>query len=142
LARPGGVSAARAFWTVRDTRELKLDTRKAQQSWLVRSASVANVIIQEGVQTNESMTRSSQVHMMTVTWRVPCIHAERGADENPRRAPATSRWLFRESGRLPQPGEKLSSSPNRFYMYRRGRAPGWRWRPAGELRPLDAEVHD
>ena len=112
--------------TVRDTRELADLTRKAQQKlgWCADGQCVVNVIIQEGVQTNERVNDAVAepvVYMMDryVVGGFYRIHAERGVDEN-LNAPGASYvpLAFADSGRLPQPGEKPgSSSPNRFYMY-------------------------
>ena len=83
-----------------------------------------DIIIQEGVQTNERVNAAVAepvVYMMDryVVGGFYRIHADRGIDEN-LNAPGASYvpLAFADSGRLPQPGEKPgASSPNRFYMY-------------------------
>jgi glutamate--cysteine ligase len=85
---------------------------------------VVNVIIQEGVQTNERVNDAVAepvVYLMDryVVGGFYRIHAERGVDEN-LNAPGASYvpLAFADNGRLPQAGEMPgSSSPNRFYMY-------------------------
>ena len=83
-----------------------------------------NLIIQEGVLTNERMNDAVAepvVYMMDryVVGGFYRIHAERGIDES-LNAPG-SRFVplaFAESTHLPQPGIKPgASAPNRFYMY-------------------------
>ena len=83
-----------------------------------------NLIVQEGVLTNERMNAAVAepvVYMMDryVVGGVYRIHAERGADDN-LNAPG-SRFVplaFAESTHLPQLGMKPgASAPNRFYMY-------------------------
>jgi glutamate--cysteine ligase len=85
---------------------------------------VSQVIIQEGVLTNERMNDAVAepvVYMMDryVVGGFYRVHAERGVDEN-LNAPGSSfvPLAFSESTRLPQPGQKPgASAPNRFYMY-------------------------
>ena len=85
---------------------------------------VSDVIIQEGVLTNERINEAVAepvVYMMDryVVGGFYRVHAERGIDEN-LNAPGASfvPLAFAESTRLPQPGEKPgASAPNRFYMY-------------------------
>jgi glutamate--cysteine ligase len=85
---------------------------------------VSEVIIQEGVLTNERMNDAVAepvVYMMDryVVGGFYRIHAERGVDEN-LNAPGSSfvPLAFAESTHLPQPGMKPgASAPNRFYMY-------------------------
>ena len=85
---------------------------------------VDDVIIQEGVLTNERMNDAVAepvVYMMDryVVGGFYRVHAERGIDEN-LNAPG-ARFVplaFAESAQLPQPGDKPgASAPNRFYMY-------------------------
>ena len=112
--------------TVRDTRELADLARKAQKKLGLcpEGGCVANVIIQEGVLTNERVNDAVAepvVYMMDryVVGGFYRIHADRGMDEN-LNAPGASYvpLAFADSGRLPQAGEiPGSSSPNRFYMY-------------------------
>jgi glutamate--cysteine ligase len=85
---------------------------------------VSEVIIQEGVITNERMhdaVAEPVVYMMDryVVGGFYRIHAERGVDEN-LNAPGASfvPLAFDQSTHLPQPGAKPgASAPNRFYMY-------------------------
>ena len=85
---------------------------------------LVNLIVQEGVLTNERMNSAVAepvVYMMDryVVGGVYRIHAERGVDEN-LNAPG-SRFVplaFAQSAHLPQLGSKPgASAPNRFYMY-------------------------
>jgi glutamate--cysteine ligase len=104
--------------TVRDVKDL--DSLDLQQG----AAQGAEVIVQEGVLTNERVNEAVAepvVYLMDryVVGGFYRIHAERGIDENLNAPGATYVPLaFADSGRLPQAGEKPgSSSPNRFYMY-------------------------
>ena len=116
--------------TLRDARELqepgKLEmlTGGAAKAGSRRVAAPLNLIVQEGVLTNERMNAAVAepvVYMMDryVVGGVYRIHAERGADDN-LNAPG-SRFVplaFAESTHLPQLGMKPgASAPNRFYMY-------------------------
>ena len=112
--------------TVRDVKDLDALNRKSKNKMSVikDDQEVSNVIIQEGVLTNERMNDAVAepvVYMMDryVVGGFYRIHAERGVDEN-LNAPGASfvPLAFAESTRLPQPGEKPgASAPNRFYMY-------------------------
>ncbi len=114
--------------TVRDIKDLDAWVHSTQSKNKSSKAQVANpaidIIIQEGVQTNErvnSAVAEPVVYMMDryVVGGFYRIHADRGIDEN-LNAPGASYvpLAFADSGRLPQPGEKPgASSPNRFYMY-------------------------
>ena len=83
-----------------------------------------NVILQEGVITNERMNAAVAepvVYMMDryVVGGFYRIHSDRGVDEV-LSAPGSSYvpLAFAESTHLPQPGSKPgASAPNRFYMY-------------------------
>ncbi len=106
--------------TVRDVKDL--DTLDLQPQ--PGTAQGAEVIVQEGVLTNERVNEAVAepvVYLMDryVVGGFYRIHAERGVDENLNAPGATYVPLaFADSGRLPQAGEKPgSSSPNRFYMY-------------------------
>jgi glutamate--cysteine ligase len=85
---------------------------------------VSDVIIQEGVLTNERMNDAVAepvVYMMDryVVGGFYRVHAERGVDEN-LNAPGASfvPLAFADTPHLPQPGMKPGASvPNRFYMY-------------------------
>ena len=112
--------------TVRDVKDLETLNRKTKNkmSAIKDGQALSEVIIQEGVLTNERVNDAVAepvVYMMDryVVGGFYRIHAERGVDEN-LNAPGASfvPLAFADSGRLPQPGEKPgSSSPNRFYMY-------------------------
>jgi len=112
--------------TVRDVKDLDQLNRKTKNKMAVikDGQTVNDVIIQEGVLTNERMhdaVAEPVVYMMDryVVGGFYRIHAERGVDEN-LNAPGASfvPLAFSESTRLPQPGEKPgASAPNRFYMY-------------------------
>jgi len=112
--------------TVRDTKELEALNRKSRNKMSVikDGQEVSEVIIQEGVLTNERMNDAVAepvVYMMDryVVGGFYRVHAERGVDEN-LNAPGSSfvPLAFSESTHLPQPGMKPgASAPNRFYMY-------------------------
>jgi glutamate--cysteine ligase len=112
--------------TVRDTKDLEALNRKTRNKMSVikDGQTVSDVIIQEGVLTNERINEAVAepvVYMMDryVVGGFYRIHAERGVDEN-LNAPGASfvPLAFAESTRLPQPGQKPgASAPNRFYMY-------------------------
>jgi glutamate--cysteine ligase len=107
--------------TVRDVKELETLQHKCQGQ---KGPGVSEVIIQEGVLTNERMNDAVAepvVYMMDryVVGGFYRVHAERGVDEN-LNAPGSSfvPLAFAESTHLPQPGVKPgASAPNRFYMY-------------------------
>ena len=119
-------SAGMGIMTVRDIKDLDEwqpaaadadgDVAVAQQ--------LAEVIVQEGVLTNERINEAVAepvVYMMDryVVGGFYRVHAGRGIDEN-LNAPG-SRFVpltFAESTHLPQPGVRPgASAPNRFYMY-------------------------
>jgi len=112
--------------TVRDVKDLDQLNRKTKNKMSVikDGQEVSEVIIQEGVLTNERINEAVAepvVYMMDryVVGGFYRVHAERGMDEN-LNAPGASfvPLAFAESTRLPQPGEKPgASAPNRFYMY-------------------------
>jgi glutamate--cysteine ligase len=112
--------------TVRDVKELEALNRKSRNKMSVikDGQEVSEVIIQEGVLTNERMNDAVAepvVYMMDryVVGGFYRVHAERGVDEN-LNAPGSSfvPLAFAESTHLPQPGMKPgASAPNRFYMY-------------------------
>jgi glutamate--cysteine ligase len=112
--------------TVRDVRDLEALNRKTRNKMSVikDAQEVSEVIIQEGVLTNERMNDAVAepvVYMMDryVVGGFYRIHADRGVDEN-LNAPGSSfvPLAFAESTHLPQPGVKPgASAPNRFYMY-------------------------
>jgi glutamate--cysteine ligase len=112
--------------TVRDVKDLEVLNRKTRNKMNVikDGQTVSDVIIQEGVLTNERMNDAVAepvVYMMDryVVGGFYRIHAERGVDEN-LNAPGASfvPLAFEQSAHLPQPGMKPgASAPNRFYMY-------------------------
>ena len=110
--------------TVRDVKDLDTWVAKTKSSKEPVPNVAMDIIIQEGVQTNERVNAAVAepvVYMMDryVVGGFYRIHADRGIDEN-LNAPGASYvpLAFADSGRLPQPGEKPgASSPNRFYMY-------------------------
>ena len=112
--------------TVRDVKDLDALNRKTRNKMSVvkDGQPVGQVIIQEGVLTNERMNDAVAepvVYLMDryVVGGFYRIHAERGVDEN-LNAPGASfvPLAFAESAHLPQPGMKPgASAPNRFYMY-------------------------
>ncbi len=112
--------------TVRDVKDLEVLNRKSKNKMSVikDGQAVNQVIIQEGVLTNERMNDAVAepvVYMMDryVVGGFYRIHAERGVDEN-LNAPGASfvPLAFAQSTHLPQPGIKPgASAPNRFYMY-------------------------
>ena len=112
--------------TVRDVKDLESLNRKTRNKMSVikDGQEVHDVIIQEGVLTNERMNDAVAepvVYMMDryVVGGFYRVHAERGTDEN-LNAPGASfvPLAFAESAHLPQPGIKPgASAPNRFYMY-------------------------
>jgi glutamate--cysteine ligase len=110
--------------TVRDVKDLSAWAAKNKKSKKLLANPVIDIIIQEGVQTNERVNAAVAepvVYMMDryVVGGFYRIHADRGIDEN-LNAPGASYvpLAFADSGHLPQPGEKPgASSPNRFYMY-------------------------
>ncbi len=110
--------------TVRDAKDLDGLRRGFAASAKGGGSGTSDVIIQEGVLTNERIHDSVAepvVYMMDryVVGGFYRIHADRSIDEN-LSAPGT-RYVplgFSESSRLPQPGAKPgASAPNRFYMY-------------------------
>jgi len=112
--------------TVRDVKDLDALNRKTKNKMaVVKDGQLVNeVIIQEGVLTNERMNDAVAepvVYMMDryVVGGFYRIHAERGVDEN-LNAPGASfvPLAFDQSTHMPQPGVKPgASAPNRFYMY-------------------------
>ncbi len=112
--------------TVRDVKDLDALNRKTRNKMSVikDGQAVNEVIIQEGVLTNERMNDAVAepvVYMMDryVVGGFYRVHADRGVDEN-LNAPGSSfvPLAFAESTHLPQPGVKPgASAPNRFYMY-------------------------
>lgn len=112
--------------TVRDVKDLDAINRKTKNKMnVIKDGQTVNeVIIQEGVLTNERVNDSVAepvVYMMDryVVGGFYRVHADRGVDEN-LNAPGASfvPLAFEHSTHLPQPGMKPgASAPNRFYMY-------------------------
>jgi len=110
--------------TVRDVKDIPALIKKAQAGDIGLVSGPQELILQEGVLTNERMNDAVAepvVYMMDryVVGGFYRIHAERGVDEN-LNAPGSSfvPLAFAESAHLPQPGQKPGASmPNRFYMY-------------------------
>ncbi len=112
--------------TVRDVKDLEQLNRKTKNKMSVikDGQEVHDVIIQEGVLTNERMhdaVAEPVVYMMDryVVGGFYRVHAERDVDEN-LNAPGASfvPLAFADSTQMPQPGVKPgASAPNRFYMY-------------------------
>jgi glutamate--cysteine ligase len=112
--------------TVRDVKDLESLNRKTKNkmSTAKDGQEISQVIIQEGVLTNERVNEAVAepvVYMMDryVVGGFYRVHAERGIDENLNSPGAQFVPLaFSKSAHLPQPGQKPGSSdPNRFYMY-------------------------
>ena len=120
----GEGSCGMGILTVRDVKDLDAWAAKNRNNKTQPAQPVMDIIIQEGVQTNERVNAAVAepvVYMMDryVVGGFYRIHADRGIDEN-LNAPGASYvpLAFADNGRLPQPGEKPgASSPNRFYMY-------------------------
>ncbi len=112
--------------TVRDVSDLDVLNRKARNKMNVikDGQSVSEVIIQEGVLTNERINDAVAepvVYMLDryVVGGFYRVHAERGVDEN-LNAPGASfvPLAFDQSSYMAQLGAQPgASSPNRFYMY-------------------------
>jgi len=115
--------AALGQLTVRDAKDLDDAWFKARAK-AVGAQPVGEVIIQEGVLTNERINAAVAepvVYMMDryVVGGFYRVHADRGTDES-LNAPGSSfvPLAFEQSAQLPQPGVKPGASvPNRFYMY-------------------------
>jgi glutamate--cysteine ligase len=112
--------------TVRDVKDLDhlSDQVKADMTGRDSEQPVSEVIIQEGVLTNERINAAVAepvVYMMDryVVGGFYRVHAQRREDEN-LNAPGASfvPLAFEQSTQWPQPGTKPGASvPNRFYMY-------------------------
>ena len=112
--------------TVRDVKDLdQVNNRTKNKLTAIKDAQeVHDVIIQEGVLTNERMNDAVAepvVYMMDryVVGGFYRVHAERDVDEN-LNAPGAGfvPLAFADSAQMPQPGVKPgASAPNRFYMY-------------------------
>ena len=127
MVKPDNGTDGAHVLTVHDVKDLDALGRQAKSRTGAASpdgSSSANVIIQEGVLTQERIegaVAEPVVYLMDryVVGGFYRFHAERGADENLNAPGASFEPLaFSDTGRLPQNGEKPgSSSPNRFYMY-------------------------
>ena len=112
--------------TVHDAKELEQLNRKSRNKMAVikDGQTVSEVIVQEGVRTQERMHEAVAepvVYMMDryVVGGFYRVHAERGDEEN-LNAPGAAfvPLAFAHGGQLPQPGARPgASAPNRFYMY-------------------------
>ena len=112
--------------TAHDVSDLDVLNRKTRNKMNVikDGQTVSNVIIQEGVLTNERINDAVAepvVYMMDryVVGGFYRVHAERGVDEN-LNAPGAQfvPLAFDKSNQLPEPGMQPGVSvPNRFYMY-------------------------
>jgi glutamate--cysteine ligase len=108
---------------VKDLESLNRKT-KNKMSVIKDGQQVSDVIIQEGVLTNERVNDAVAepvVYMMDryVVGGFYRVHADRGVDEN-LNAPGASfvPLAFNKSAHMPQPGMPPGASePNRFYMY-------------------------
>jgi glutamate--cysteine ligase len=120
-------TAGLAISTVRDARELEALTGEGSSRMSAvkgGQAPVRDVIIQEGVLTNERIGDAVAEPVVYTIDRYVVggfyrVHPERGTDEN-LNAPGADYvpLAFAQSTRLPQPGAKPgASAPNRFYMY-------------------------
>ncbi len=126
IVKPDAGTYGMGVMTVRDAKELAELNRRARNKMSVikDGQCVSEVIIQEGVATNERVHEAVAepvVYMMDryVVGGFYRVHAERGVDEN-LNAPGASfvPLAFAESSHLPRPGERPgASAPNRFYMY-------------------------
>ncbi len=121
IVKADNSSAGMGIMTIRDVKDI--DRLVGMGKDAVDRAH-AEVIVQEGVLTNERMNEAVAepvVYMMDryVVGGFYRVHAGRGIDEN-LNAPG-SRFVplaFAESTHLPQPGMRPgASAPNRFYMY-------------------------
>jgi glutamate--cysteine ligase len=110
--------------TVREVKDMDALKAKIQSGAAGALKGLNELILQEGVLTNERMNDAVAepvVYMMDryVVGGFYRIHAERGVDES-LAAPGSSYvpLAFAESTHLPQPGVRPgASAPNRFYMY-------------------------
>ncbi|MDH4050494.1 MAG: glutamate--cysteine ligase [Rubrivivax sp.] len=112
--------------TVRDAKDLTELNRRTRNKMSVTKdgQSLTEVIIQEGVLTNERVNDAVAEPVVYMVDRYVVggfyrVHAERGVDENLNSPGAGFVPLaFDESNHLPRPGERPgASAPNRFYMY-------------------------
>jgi glutamate--cysteine ligase len=119
-------SDGRGIVTVRDAKDIDALSAPMRERLITlkEGESVTEVLIQEGVLTNERINAAVAepvVYMMDryVVGGFYRVHAQRSTDEN-LKAPGSSfvPLPFEQSAQLPQPGIKPGASvPNRFYMY-------------------------
>ncbi len=115
--------------SVKDASEVKNLNRKARNKMSVvkEGLEVSDVLVQEGVHTFETVERDGQtgvaepvVYMMDryVVGGFYRVHTERGVDEN-LNAPGMHfvPLPFAASCHLPDPEQRTSAAPNRFYAY-------------------------
>ena len=119
VIKPDAGTHGAGLMTVRDAKELT-----GKMSGNQRSETLAQLIVQEGVVTNERVNDAVAepvVYMMDryVVGGFYRVHADRGVDENLNTPGASYVPLaFSQASQLPRLGEKPGSSgPNRFYMY-------------------------
>ncbi len=119
-------SAGLGNLSLRDAKELPgLISKSSGKPTASRNAvQVENLIVQEGVLTNERINDAVAEPVVYMVDRYVVggfyrIHAERGVDEN--LSVPGSRFVplaFSNSSHMPQPGARPgASAPNRFYMY-------------------------
>jgi len=111
--------------TVKDASEVKNLNRKARNKMSVvkEGMTVSEVMIQEGVYTFETVNDSVAEPVVYMVDRYVVggfyrVHADRGKDEN-LNAPGMQfvPLPFASSCILPDPGQRPSAAPNRFYAY-------------------------
>jgi glutamate--cysteine ligase len=111
--------------TVKDASEVKNLNRKARNKMSVvkEGMAVSEVMIQEGVYTFETVNDSVAEPVVYMVDRYVVggfyrVHADRGKDEN-LNAPGMQfvPLPFASSCILPDPGQRPSAAPNRFYAY-------------------------
>ncbi|MGA2548627.1 MAG: glutamate--cysteine ligase [Burkholderiaceae bacterium] len=111
--------------TVKDAAEVKNLNRKARNKMSVikEGQAVTEVMIQEGVYTFETVNEGVAEPVVYMVDRFVVggfyrVHAERGKDEN-LNAPGMQfvPLPFAASCNLPDPGQRPSAAPNRFYAY-------------------------
>ena len=124
IVKPDDGGAGLGITTVRDAKDMEALVRRARSRADKEGQAGAELLIQEGVLTQERVHdgfAEPVVYMMDryVVGGFYRVHAERGSDESLASPGASFVPLaFSESAHLPQPGAKPgASAPNRFYMY-------------------------
>jgi glutamate--cysteine ligase len=111
--------------SVKDASEVRNLNRKTRNKMSVvkEGLEVSQVIVQEGVYTSENMNEGVAEPVVYMVDRYVVggfyrVHAERGNDEN-LNAPGMQfvPLPFASSCNLPDPGQRPSAAPNRFYAY-------------------------